>query len=691
MIRFDRSSLHVAMVCALAALLPGLALADAPAADTASTQAPKSILLNNMDTTVDPGVDFFDYANGGWIKRNPIPASESSWGIGDLVNVQLYAILRGINEKAAKTDNPAGSDQQKISDFWTTAMDTAKADQIGVHPLDAELARVDAIRSVQDVLDTAFHFAPIGVGVLFNSDVSQDEKNSTAMTIHIGQGGLGLPERDFYFNPEKGVAHIRDEYVAHIGRTLALLGRDPVEAQAAAAKVMAFETALAQASRKLEDTRDPQKNYNKMAPADLTAKYTPSIDWSARLAAWNLHPDAVVVGQPEFLAALDKLLQGTPVPVLRDYLRFHLVDDYAEFLGKTFDQEDFRFSGQVLNGQKEQRPRWKRVLDVEGGAMGMVLGKIFVQDYFPAAAKQRYVAMVEAIRSAYSERIDRLDWMSAETKAKAQTKLAAVTPKVGYPDKWKDYSALVIGRDSYAQNMMNAANWRFNDAVSKFGKPVDRTEWGITPQTYDAYYNPSNNEIVLPAAIFIIPGFPDAQVDDAVAYGYVGASTIGHEITHGFDDQGRQFDAAGNLADWWTPEDARKFSEKAEVIIKQFDAYEPLPGLHINGNASQGENIADYGGLLLGLDAFKKTEQYKKGEKIDGLTPVQRYFLGYALGWMVHQREEQLREKLLSDVHAPAKWRVLGPLSNMPEFYAAFGVKPGQPMWRPEADRVHIW
>jgi len=560
-----------------------------------------------------------------------------------------------------------------------------------VHPLDSELARIDAIKNVNDVLDAAFQLKPIGVHVLFDVAVNQDEKASDVMAIHIWQGGLGLPERDFYFNPEKGVAHIREEYVAHIERTLALLGRDPADAQVAALKVMVFETELAKVSRKLEDLRDPQKNYNKMAPQDLTKTYTPSILWSDRLAAWNLHADAVVVGQPEFFAALEKLLQSTPVPVLRDYLRFHLVDDYSAYLSHALDEEQFRFNGQVLSGQKEQRPRWKRVVDAEGGAMGMVLGKIFVKDYFPEATKQRYVALVEAIRTAYSERIDRLDWMSAETRAKAQKKLAAVTPKVGYPDKWKDYSALVIGQDSYAQNMMNAERWRFNDQVSKFGKPVDRTEWDMTPQTYNAYYNPSNNEIVLPAAIFTIPGIADAQVDDAVVYGYVGAGTIGHEITHGFDDQGRQYDAAGNLAEWWTPEDAKKFGEKAQRIIDEFNAYEPLPGLHINGKASQGENIADYGGLLLGLDAFKKTEQYRKGEKIGGLSPLQRYFLGYAMGWMDQQREEQLREHLLSDVHAPAKWRVLGPLSNIPEFYEAFGVQSGQPMWRPAADRVHIW
>jgi putative endopeptidase len=655
------------------------------------TAPPQDFLAAHIDRSVDPGVDFFDYANGGWLKTHPIPASEAAWGIGNEVDDELYARLRGISESAAATSQAPGSDQQKIGDFWATAMDVAKADQLGVHPLDGELARIDAIHSANDVLDTVFAFKPIGVGGLFRIGVGQDDKDSATMAVQIRQGGLGLPERDFYFNPEAGVAKIRAAYIEHIARTFQLLGRDPAAAKAAAAKVMAFETSLAQASRKLEDLRDPEKNYNKISPAELRAKYTPSIDWTARLAAWNLHPSYVIVGQPEFLAAEDKLLKTTPVAVLQDYLRYHLVDDYAEYLSSTFDTEHFDFHGRVMSGQQEQRPRWKRALDEENDAMGMVLGRIFVKQYFPEASKQRYTAMVEAIRTSFHDRIERLDWMGAETKAKALAKLAAVTPKVGYPDHWKDYSELVVGRGSYAANVMNAARWQFQDNLSKFGKPVDRTEWDMTPQTYNAYYNPSNNEIVLPAAMFMVPGVPDAQVDDAVAYGYVAAGTIGHEITHGFDDEGRQYDAQGNLSGWWTPQDAERFNAAAQKMVAQFNAYEPLPGLHINGKASLGENIADYGGLLLGLEAFKKTEQYKKGETIGGLTPTQRYFLGYALGWMSQQREQRLRQRLLSDVHAPAKWRVLGPMSNIPEFYEAFGVKPGQPMWRAPEQRVHIW
>ncbi len=665
--------------------------ACSPSVTTSSAPAQADFLSANLDTSVDPGVDFFQYANGGWLKRNPIPNTESAWGIGNVVREQLYLSLRHINEQASAASQANGTDQQKIGDFWATAMDTAKAERLGIHPLDGELARIDAIRNANDALDVAFAMNPLQVGPFFSFYVYQDEKKSDMMSVHLSQGGLGLPDRDFYVNADTGVARIRGEYVAHVARTLKMLGRDDASAKTAAAGVMAFETALAKASRKLEDLRDPVANYNKMTAAQLTSKYTPSIAWADRLAVWNLRPDSVVVGQPEFFTALQTLIQSTPVPVLQDYLRFQLVSAYSPYLSSALYNERFSFYNRVLSGQKEPRLRWKRVLDAEGDAMGMVLGRIFVNEYFPPVAKKRYADMVEAIRTAYRERINRLDWMSDSTKARALQKLGSVYPKVGYPDKWKDYSALVVSRNSYAENMMNAARWGFNDMISKFGKPVDRTEWGMTPQTYNAYYNPSNNEIVLPAAIFTVPGVADSGVDDAVAYGYAAAGTLGHEITHGFDDEGRQFDAAGNLTDWWTSGDAAKFQQRASLMQQQFDAYEPMPGIHINGKASLGENIADYGGVLLGLDAFKKTAQYREGKTIGGLTPLQRYFLGYALGWMSQQRDENLRRGLLSDVHAPAKWRVLGPLANIPEFYEAFGVKQGQPMWRPDSLRVRIW
>jgi putative endopeptidase len=664
-------------------------VAEAPNAPAAAPKA--DVVAVNIDASVNPGDDFFSFANGTWLKAHPIPNSESSWGIGEEVRDELYEKLRSISEKAAAAGAPGGSDEQKIGDFWTTAMDESQADQLGMTPIEPELARIAAIGNLSEAIDEAFALQPLGVDVLFDIGIGQDEKQSDVMAVHLFQGGLGLPNRDYYFNPEQGIAKARVAYVLHLARVFQLLGSNEGDAKASAEQVMAFETDLAKHSRELAALRDPQRNYNKMKPMDLTHKYTPAIDWNARFKSFNIDPGYVIVGQPEFFGNLQALLGKVPVGVLRDYMRVHLADSYAPFLDKAIDQEQFSFYGQVLTGQKEQKPRWKRTLAAENRTLGMILGRIFVKEYFPERSKQRYNGLVESMRTTFGQRIDRLDWMSTTTKAKAHQKLAGLVKKVGYPDKWKDYSALTIARNSYAENVMNASRWGFADQISKFGKPVDRAEWDITPQTYNAYYNPSNNEIVLPAAQFDIPGFVDADVDDAVVYGYAAASTIGHEMTHGFDDEGRQFDAAGNLADWWTKEDAKKFEQRADVMVKQFNAYEPLPGLHINGKASLGENIADYGGLLIAIDAFKNTEQYKNNEKIAGYTPMQRFFLGYALSWIYEEQEALLRQGLLSDVHAPPKWRVNGPLSNIPEFYEAFGVKEGQALFRPETQRVRIW
>ncbi len=649
------------------------------------------ILVSNLDLSVDPGQDFFAYANGSWLARHPIPVEESGWGIGDLVEEELYLKRRKINEAAAAGQAPAGSEQQKIGNFWSVAMDESRADALGLAPLRQEVGMIDGIQTLADVIRVSFALRPVGVDTFFDVLVGQDERQSDVMAVHIEQGGLGLPERDFYFNPEKGTAAVRQEYVAHLGRMLQLMGRPAAESRLAAERVMKFETALAKASRKLEDLRDPEKNYHKMSPGNLTRKHTPAIIWTNQLATLSLHPDRLIVGQPEYFTALNRWLTKTPLPVLQDYLRLHLVSAYAEYLGKAWDAEDFSFGGKILSGQQQERPRWKRVLDSQEHAMGMVLGKLFVRDYFPAQTKRRYTALVDGILTAYRERLDRLDWMSEPTKDKAREKLAKLQAKIGYPDHWKDYSQLVVSRNSYAENMMHAARWHFQDMISKYGKPVDRTEWDMTPQTYNAYYHDANNEIVLPAAIFTIPGMRDEDLDDALVFGYAAASTIGHEITHGFDDEGRRFDAAGNLKNWWTAKDAARFQKRAAILAEQFNAYEPLPGLHINGQASLGENLADYGGILLGLDAFKKTAQYRDGVKVAGLTPLQRYFLGYALSWSRHDREEHLRKALLSDVHAPPRWRVNGPLANVPEFYEAFGVKPGQPMWRSPQMRVKVW
>ena len=649
----------------------------------------QDFLRANIDPSVNPGVDFFDYACGGWIKRNPIPASESGWGIGNLIRDELYAKMRTISETSAKSPAPQGSDVRKVGDFWATAMDTAKADRLGITPLKPELDRIDAITSLKDAITESFELHTFGIEPFFGFYVGQDEKQSDVNAINLSQGGLGLPNRDFYFNTEAGVAKIRAEYPKYIQQLLELTGK--ADAATAATNIVAFETELAKNSRKLQDLRDPETNYHKMPIGDLETKFTPTIAWSEELGTWKVHPKTVIVGQPEFFAGLNSLLASTPVETLKDYLRFHLVKSMAPYLNKAAEDIDFRFNHTLLSGQKVPQPLWKRTLNSENQAIGFILGRIFVKDYFPPVAKQRYSDLVEAIRNSFSKRIDRLDWMSSATKAKAHEKLAALTKKVGYPAKWKDYSAMAIGRNSYCENMMNADRWRFSDMLAKFGKPIDLTEWDMTPQTFNAYYNPSRNEIVLPAAGFAIPGMRDSEIDEALLYGNAGAGWIGHEMTHGFDDEGRQFDKKGNLKSWWTKEDAERFQKHADVMVKQFNQYEPLPGLHINGKAALGENIADYGGLLIGLEAFKLTKAYKSGKKIAGMTPLQRYFLGYTVGWLHQTRPETLRRALLSDVHSPAKWRVLGPLSNIPEFYQAFNIKPGQPMWRPAAERVHIW
>ncbi len=659
--------------------------------DTTVKSNGKDVFADNVDSTANPTEDFFQFVNGKWIKNNPIPASRSNWGIGNLVQDEIYLNLKKINEDAAKAGAAEGTETQKIGDFWSTGMDSAKADKLGIEPIQKYLSAIDGIKDLKGVIQTMMDFEPMQLGIFYGGfGVGQDAKKSDVMSITIWQGGLGLPDRDYYFNPD--TKDIREAYLKHLAKMLTLTGIKSEEATKDADGIMAFETGLAMNSRKLEDQRDPYANYNKMSIDDVTRVLTPSINWRADIGARGINQiDSIVVGQPEFFSGLEKTLKGTDVEILKAYIKFHLISASASYLSSEIDNADFDFYGKTLSGQEEQRPRWKRVMDSEQSVMGMILGKLFVASYFPESSKKRYNDLVESIRAEYSLRIAKLDWMSDVTKAKAQDKLAKMTKKVGYPDKWKDYSKMKVGTTSYLDNMWLAGQWSYDDMISKYGKPVDRTEWDMTPQTYNAYYNSSNNEIVLPAAIFTIPGFTDSLIDDAVIYGYAGASTIGHEITHGFDDEGRNYDAVGNLVSWWTSEDSAKFVQRSFMMVRQFNAYEPLPGKHINGAASLGENLADYGGILLGIDAFKKTEQYKKGEKIAGYTPMQRYFMGYALGWMMHQREKELAKRLMTDVHAPAKWRVLGPLSNSPEFYEAFGVKEGNKMWRADSVRVSVW
>ncbi len=653
------------------------------------TSAKSDILKENIDSTVNPADDFFQYANGGWLKRNEIPASESSWGISQLVNEELYARKRKISEEAAaKKDGPVST---MIGNFWSTGMDSAKAEQLGIQPIHEQLLMISGAQTKEAIMNVAAKLHSMGIGVFFSEGVGQDAKNSELMSYQLGQGGLGLPNRDYYFNTDARSVKIRDAYPAFIAQMLTATGIDSNTAKTKATAILALETKLAKASRKLADLRDPYKNYNKMSVGDL-GKLSPGIEWSNTFTGIGLPKvDTVIIGQPEFFQALSAIIRTEPLQNLKDYMTYQLMNDMAPYLSKSIADADFDFYGRILKGAKEQRPRWKRTLDTEEKTMGEALGKLFAAEYFDEKAKKRYSDMVENIRDAYKERIQKLDWMSDSTKAKAQTKLASIRKKVGYPDKWKDFSSMKIGTASYAQNVLSANAWWNQYSINKLGKPVDREEWDMTPQTYNAYYNSSNNEIVLPAGIFTVPGYRDEQLDDAMVYGYAAASTIGHEITHGFDDEGRQFDEKGNLHSWWTKQDEARFKERSQVLVNQFNNIVAIDSLHINGKASLGENLADLGGLLLGVDAFKKTDIYKKGEKISGFTPLQRYFLGYTLGWLYKQRDEELASRILTDVHSPAKWRVNGIFPNVPAFYEAFDVKPGSKMYIADSARVKLW
>jgi len=644
-----------------------------------------------VDSSTSPRKDIFQFAVGKWLKDHPIPTSERSWGIGKVVQDETYRRLVDISEGAAKAENSPGTNAQKIGDFWAAAMDSTAQDKAGMSELQPEFAKITDAKDLQDLLAEVAHLHYIGAAPMFSMFIFQDEKHSDRNVLHLHQGGLGLPSRDYYFDTDERSKKIRSEYGPHVTRMFELLGDDATRAKAEAATVMAIETELAKASRKLAALRDPESNYHAMT-FEGVAKLVPTIHWKDFLAAGHMTSlDTVIVGQPEFFQQLERSLKSRSLDEWKTYCRWHLATAYAEQAGGNYDAEHFHFFGTVMNGTAEQRARWKRMLDQEEGYLGDALGQLYVQRYFSPRAKARYEKLTDDVFDAFRARIRNLDWMSPPTKARALKKLDAVTKKVGYPEKWKDYANYQVRRDSFLGNAIRGNEWQSDYFIAKLHKPVDRTEWDMTPQTYNAYYNPSNNEIVLPAAAFILPGIPDSLVDDALVYGYAAGSTIGHEITHGFDDEGRQFDEKGNLKSWWTPADEKEFKQRAKRIVAQYNAYVVVDTLHVNGEATQGENIADLGGIQLGWDAFTKTDEYKQGKTLGGYTPAQRYFIGWALSWMNQIRPENLAMRLKTDVHAPSFLRVIGPVTNMPEFYGAFGVKPGDPMFRADDVRVKIW
>jgi putative endopeptidase len=674
-------------------VLCGLVLASViPSCKQAKYSAEKGDALTaHIDSTTKAGTDFFQFANGKWFKQNPIPASEQSNGIFQLIQDTINAQVRKICESsAANQKEEKGSNKQKIGDLFFSGMDSTLLNKKAITDLKSDFETIDKINDLNGIIKEAAYIHTVSSAPLFNLYIAQDDRNSGKYQVYISQGGLSLPDRSFYFDTDPMAKTIRDRFIIHAENMFIIMGFDPSVAKTTAGRLMEMETGIAKTSRKREDTRDPIANYHKMTVKALEA-ITPNLDWKIFMNASGLTKvDSVVVGQPEFLTALNTYLKKYTVTDWKNYLKFQLLEGLAPYLDDKTYKEDFSFYSTTLRGVKEPKPRWKRVVEVTDGSLGELIGQVYVTEYLPKGTKEKLVEIGNAIKTVFAERIKALDWMSATTKEKALKKLQAVIMKVGYPDKWKDLSALQTDRSSYVKNVMNANKWEFNYMIHKYGRPVDRTEWDMQPQTYNAYYNPSNNEIVIPGCNIIVPGYEGKMADDALLYSIIGA-TFGHEITHGFDDQGCKYDEKGNLSNWWTKEDSLKFNKKTKMIVKQFNDYVAVDKLHINGELTQGENIADLGGVIMGYEAFKKTAQYKNNELIAGLNPAQRYFLGYGLAWMLNMRPEAMANQIKSNEHAPAKWRVLGPLSNMPEFYSTFGIKKGDAMWRPDSLRVKIW
>ncbi|HEY3399598.1 MAG TPA: M13 family metallopeptidase [Geothrix sp.] len=644
----------------------------------------------NIDASVKPCQDFFQYAVGGWAKRTIIPAEYERYGVDQEIDTRTHQILREILESAAAAQAVAGSETQKAGDFYASGMDEAGIEAAGIAPLKALFARIDSVKDPASLAATLADLHPLGVFAGFSFSVDQDDKESSRYSMALAQGGLGLPDRDYYLKDDAKSKELLAAYRAHVAKMLGLAGADPKGADL----ILALETRLAKASMTRVEQRDPNAVYHAMSPAQLQAA-APGFPAALYLKALGVSaPDRFVVRQPAFLAELGRMMQDLPADQWRVYLRWTLLRNAAPALSRAFEQEAFAFYGTKLQGTTAQHPRWKRVMFAADRGLGEALGKFYVQRAFPASSKAKVLEMVENLRTALKTRIDGLEWMSAPTKAKARQKLAAMRVKIGYPDAWRDYAKLQIKPQPYVLNLLETRRFEFQRRLSNLGRPIDRNEWDMTPQTNNAYYSPTMNEIVFPAGILQPPYF-DATADDAVNYGNIGA-TIGHEMTHGFDDEGRQFDADGNLKTWWTAEDEMAYNVRADLVVKQFDAFEPLPGLKLNGKLTLGENIADLGGLKIAWDAWKLSQKGKASQpgtqgKIEGFTPEQRFFLGYAETWRTLTREEATRLRANTDPHSPAKFRVNGPLANLPEFFEAFGCKDGDPMKRPDRVRPAIW
>jgi putative endopeptidase len=643
----------------------------------------------NMDTTIKPGDNFFLYANGAWLTKTAIPGDKTRWGsfdeLRDRTNKDVHALL----EKAAKEKGSEGSAAQLIGDFYKSGMDTAIIEKAGINPIKPTLDRIAAITTPEQFLNEVTLQFTQGIHTIIAGYISPDDKNVTQQIVQFSQGGLGLPSKDYYTEKDSTSENNRKAYIAYIAKMLTLTGVETAKAEEQAKAIFALEMKLALASLRPVEMRDPQRLYNKFSIEGINKK-TPGLDWSVVLNNLKVKgQDSILVAVPKYYETLGNLLKSESIETWKQYLTFHVVSDMAPFLSKNFSDAQFDFYDKTLSGQKEQKPRWERVMSVINGSAGDMLGKLYVDEHFKPEAKKRMLELVNNLQGTFQERITNLDWMSDATKQKAITKLNTFLKKIGYPDKWKDYSKLKVTADNYVQNVMNAAAVTYEYELNKLGRPVDKSEWFMTPNTVNAYYNPAFNEIVFPAAILQFPFF-DFDADDAINYGGIGA-VIGHEMTHGFDDQGCQYDADGNLKNWWTPEDAKKFAAKTKVVVNQFNKYTVLDGLHVNGELTLGENIADLGGVTIAYEAFKKTKQGQSNELIDGFTPDQRFFLSWAQVWRGKATPERARQLLKIDPHSPSEWRGNGPLSNFEPFYKAFNVKEGDKMFVTDSLRAKIW
>ena len=646
--------------------------------------------LANMDTTVSAGTDFFRYACGGWNHAHPLTAEYSRYGTFDELfensQKQLRELIEGL---AAQKNNQAGSAAQKIGDLYNMAMDSVTLNKQGAEPVKAMLDKIAGMKDKSEIVPMMTEMAHIGIGTYFRSYVYADPKNSSLNIFQMGQGGINLGEKEYYLDTDSITQNIREQYKLYIGKLFQLAGFSEADAQQKVADVMEVETAIAKVSRSATELRDPEANYHKMSFDELK-KTISGIDWDAYMKGLGIQvPAELNVEQVEPIQEVARLMNTLPLSKHVSYLEYNLLDAAASCLSDDFVAARFDFYGKVLSGRQVNQPRWKRAVNSVNGMLGELVGEMYVEKYFPAAAKERMVKLVKNLQTALGERIDAQEWMSDSTKIRAHEKLAAFHVKVGYPDKWKDYSKLEIKNDSYWANVCRASEWGFNDMYSRIGKPVDKDEWLMTPQTVNAYYNPSTNEICFPAAI-LQPPFFNMEADDAANYGAIGV-VIGHEMTHGFDDQGRQFDKDGNLTDWWAPGDADRFKERAQVMVDFFNKIEVLPGLQANGELTLGENLADHGGLNVAYLAFQNATKDAPLGVVDGFTPEQRFFLAYATLWAGNIRDEQIRVYTKSDPHSLGKWRVNGALPHIQAWYDAFHITPSDPLYVAPENRVNVW